>query len=140
MASTAKVTSKALEPRAKLTFLPGQLASILKKHMSVLMALRADHHADVQQELVGELILEMRRASARITAPALMEAMNALTCRSDAKKLATSLLLEVWQRIIKRLKYATSGARLSTVEKAFFETWTRLVMILLAQMRLRALI
>eukprot|EP00971_Amphidinium_carterae_P062418 1235374-Amphidinium_carterae.1 len=85
MTSTAKVSSKALGPRAKLTFLPGQLASILKNHITELMALRAGHHPDVQQELVGELILEMRRASPRITAPALMDAMKDISCRSDAK-------------------------------------------------------
>eukprot|EP00971_Amphidinium_carterae_P118620 2350178-Amphidinium_carterae.1 len=61
----------------------------------------------------------MRRASPRITQAGLMDAMSDLNARPAAKKVATTLVLEVWQRIVKRLKYATSGARLSKVEKAF---------------------
>eukprot|EP00971_Amphidinium_carterae_P329835 6462548-Amphidinium_carterae.1 len=118
MASKATAT-KVQSARAKLAFQPGQLTAILKKHMTVIQALRADTHVDIQQQLIGELLLDMRRASSRVTAGALVEAMKELSCKPEAKTLAAACIITVWQRVLKRLKYATSGARLSDMEKAF---------------------
>eukprot|EP00971_Amphidinium_carterae_P093311 1846437-Amphidinium_carterae.1 len=77
-----------MSSRTKMTFKAGELAAALQKHDHVVSTLRADVHHKVQQQIVHDLLIELRTLSPKVTYAALMEAMAPMPFKRIQKEIA----------------------------------------------------